>query len=133
MRLKMIGICLIVFSILMPWTVLAEKSIVKENAPARIEGITCESPSDVLIRLSRKTGYEVIRIDEKQILIAFKGTVKASDLKAELNRDGIVANISCDQLKGAISAVVLYTKHSITTVAPRWQNESSDLLIRLAS
>lgn len=87
----------------------------------------------IVVELSAQTPYQLIQVDETEILLAFKHGQALGDISQVDSHDPMVKGISTGHIPGNIFSLVIHTRNPVIHEKSEWLNNSSHLLISFKS
>ena len=90
-----------------------------------------DSPSCIKLFATRKMPYKIIKIDDKEILIALSNINVSQKLKVIKDKqNSIIKKIAFKSLQGRVVGIAVTGKNSLGTVTSKWDNSSLNLVIK---
>lgn len=128
---KWIGVWVMAAGVVLA-AVVAGASVSSDAADAaKITSIRYDADArGIVIELNRKMPYQVIQVDDRELLLA----LKSADISKNLPRvdgDALLASISSDRLPGNILGLMIHTKKNVTHDVTEWNDTSGHVLVRL--
>lgn len=103
-----------------------------DNNNVYIEDIRYEKQGFV-VKLSGKTPFQTVQVDEKQILVAVKGGIISGSVNTRVDNTDFIKKISFNKMPGNVVALVFYTRKEVKTMNASWLPDGSNLFIQLTS
>ncbi|MBF0118356.1 MAG: tetratricopeptide repeat protein [Desulfobacterales bacterium] len=97
------------------------------NAATVIDSIYAkDSPSSVHIKLTNKKPYKVVKVDSKEVLVAFKDVLASKVLKKKIEGiPPIFKNIQVESLPDNTISILINTEEKIKNVSSTWGNNNT--------
>ncbi|MCP4159528.1 MAG: hypothetical protein GY760_05610 [Deltaproteobacteria bacterium] len=122
LNFKRFSYCLFIVGL---FILLSEPSLAKRASIKKIH--FQKSPLKIKINLSDKSSYKVIKIDDKQVLIAFKNTLFKRDIKKSGTGKPFFKWLDLDSNDRDVT-IIVNTSLPVDSVKSKWSNNSLSLI-----
>lgn len=100
-------------------------------AVARVESLDMEkTPGALRIGLSERTPFKVVKLDDRQFMVAFKSADISPEAVKTLSGDQLVKQVTIEPLPNQVVSLMIDTTEDISTIQADWQDNSETLLVR---
>ena len=122
----------IVFFMLLSLMFVLSSSLEAMAGEALLKKIIIHStPCSIKVVLSKKIPFKVIKIDEKEILIALKNVRAGRTADIEGKKGALIKNITIDHLSGRVLALIVTGLEKLGHPNSGWEKSGSTLIVHL--
>ncbi len=99
---------------------------------ATLKAVTIgDDPGTVTISLSEKVPFKVIRVDDREVLIALKNIDRARMVSKKGKPGSVIKDVAVEELSGGVIALVVTGSRRFDSVGSAWDKTGSNLVVQL--
>lgn len=100
---------------------------------AKINAITQinigKDPYRIHIVLEAKPHYRIVKIDKREVMVAFKGVAISENIRRTGSGDPLITNLSLERTQGNVTTLMIKTQSDLEDVRSLWKNSQRTLIV----